>query len=393
MRADAAHERARGTARRGAARPPARARRRRDDTSTRTLHVSSGKPGYETPDRLVPSSARSGTRGRCRTRSGCRGRATSSAASRSTSTPTSRPQAASHGCVRVPRYDAEVALRAARRRDAGDRAGVVAVRCSARSPPLVALCRRGAARRAGAAHRRRCRACSRSGSACRARASRPARSRARRSCLAKGPRDRARARDRARLGVKRVRFVNEPLFSTARRGRPEALGLRARRGHDHRRRRQQRLLLDAVPRRRPGRARPQGPRRRRGLARRWRGCSSACSGATTGADAVASRVSPRAQPFRSPASTCCSRPCAPAAATQPSSTRRSSPPSARQRRPLRRARRRIETDEQYGVVLPKGSLLTPRVSAAVRALVANGTIARLQRRWLATDLSKLLVLR
>lgn len=37
-------------------------------------------------------------------------------------------------------------------------------------------------------------------------------------------------------------------------------------------------------------------------------------------------------------------------------------------------------------------LLAPRVSAAVKALVANGTVGKLQRRWLSTDLTKLPVL-
>jgi polar amino acid transport system substrate-binding protein len=53
----------------------------------------------------------------------------------------------------------------------------------------------------------------------------------------------------------------------------------------------------------------------------------------------------------------------------------------------------LRTNERYGVVLQKGSLLTRQVDAAVRALVANGTISRLQRRWLLTDLSRLPVLR
>jgi polar amino acid transport system substrate-binding protein len=52
----------------------------------------------------------------------------------------------------------------------------------------------------------------------------------------------------------------------------------------------------------------------------------------------------------------------------------------------------LRTNERYGVVVERGSVLTPRVDAAVRALVANGTLARLQRRWLLTDLSRLPVL-
>ncbi len=52
----------------------------------------------------------------------------------------------------------------------------------------------------------------------------------------------------------------------------------------------------------------------------------------------------------------------------------------------------LRTDERYGVVLQKGSPLTRRVNAAVRALVTNGTLTRLQRRWLLTDLAGLRVL-
>jgi polar amino acid transport system substrate-binding protein len=52
----------------------------------------------------------------------------------------------------------------------------------------------------------------------------------------------------------------------------------------------------------------------------------------------------------------------------------------------------LKTQEHYGVVLEKGSPLTPQVSAAIKALVANGTVAKLQRRWLSTDLTKLPVL-
>jgi polar amino acid transport system substrate-binding protein len=52
---------------------------------------------------------------------------------------------------------------------------------------------------------------------------------------------------------------------------------------------------------------------------------------------------------------------------------------------------RLRTNESYGVVLQKGSPLTRRVNAAVRALVANGTLAKLQRRWLLSDLGSLRV--
>ena len=43
-------------------------------------------------------------------------------------------------------------------------------------------------------------------------------------------------------------------------------------------------------------------------------------------------------------------------------------------------------------IIQKGSALTPRVNAAVLALISNGTLRRLQRRWLLTDLGSLRVL-
>ena len=74
----------------------------------RTLHVSTGAAGFATPDgplQRLPQGAQLVVG--ARTRSGCRGRATSSAASPSTSRRTCRRGPASHGCVRVPRYDAQ----------------------------------------------------------------------------------------------------------------------------------------------------------------------------------------------------------------------------------------------------------------------------------------------
>ncbi len=53
----------------------------------------------------------------------------------------------------------------------------------------------------------------------------------------------------------------------------------------------------------------------------------------------------------------------------------------------------LRTNERYGVVIRKGSPLTGQVDAAVRALVSNGTLSRLERRWLLTDLGRLPVLR
>ena len=53
----------------------------------------------------------------------------------------------------------------------------------------------------------------------------------------------------------------------------------------------------------------------------------------------------------------------------------------------------IITHEQYGAVMAKGSKLTPDVSAAIRALTKNGTIAKLQQKWFAIDVSKIPVLK
>jgi polar amino acid transport system substrate-binding protein len=53
----------------------------------------------------------------------------------------------------------------------------------------------------------------------------------------------------------------------------------------------------------------------------------------------------------------------------------------------------IVTNEQYGAVLAKGSKLTPYVSSAIKALTANGTIAKLQKKWFAIDVSKIPVLK
>ena len=53
---------------------------------------------------------------------------------------------------------------------------------------------------------------------------------------------------------------------------------------------------------------------------------------------------------------------------------------------------RIVTRERYGIAFPKGSPLRASVNAALRTLTRNGTLVRLQKRWLSTDLSKLPVL-
>ena len=54
---------------------------------------------------------------------------------------------------------------------------------------------------------------------------------------------------------------------------------------------------------------------------------------------------------------------------------------------------RIVTRERYGIAFPKGSPLRASVNAALRTLIRNGTLARLQKRWLSADVTKLPVLR
>ena len=49
----------------------------------------------------------------------------------------------------------------------------------------------------------------------------------------------------------------------------------------------------------------------------------------------------------------------------------------------------LGTAESYGVVFPKGSRLVPDVDRALAALEQDGTIARLQKRWLGAEMSKL----
>jgi ABC-type amino acid transport substrate-binding protein len=53
----------------------------------------------------------------------------------------------------------------------------------------------------------------------------------------------------------------------------------------------------------------------------------------------------------------------------------------------------IETAEEYGIALPKGSALLGPLNRAIAALVADGTVARLQRKWLTTNVEKLPALR
>jgi len=49
----------------------------------------------------------------------------------------------------------------------------------------------------------------------------------------------------------------------------------------------------------------------------------------------------------------------------------------------------IVTHEQYGAVLQKGSKLTAQLNVGIKKLWANGTIAKLQKKWFNLDFSKL----
>jgi polar amino acid transport system substrate-binding protein len=49
----------------------------------------------------------------------------------------------------------------------------------------------------------------------------------------------------------------------------------------------------------------------------------------------------------------------------------------------------IITHEQYGAVLQKGSKLTPVVNAQIKKLWANGTIAKLQKKWFNVNFAKI----
>jgi polar amino acid transport system substrate-binding protein len=49
----------------------------------------------------------------------------------------------------------------------------------------------------------------------------------------------------------------------------------------------------------------------------------------------------------------------------------------------------IDTHEQYGVLLPKGSPLEIAVNTAIGRLIAGGRIATLSKRWLASDMRRL----
>ncbi|HVG94614.1 MAG TPA: transporter substrate-binding domain-containing protein [Planctomycetota bacterium] len=53
----------------------------------------------------------------------------------------------------------------------------------------------------------------------------------------------------------------------------------------------------------------------------------------------------------------------------------------------------LRTGESYGIALRKGSPITGRVDAALGALLADGTVEQLQRKWLTARLESLPELR
>jgi polar amino acid transport system substrate-binding protein len=53
----------------------------------------------------------------------------------------------------------------------------------------------------------------------------------------------------------------------------------------------------------------------------------------------------------------------------------------------------IVTNEKYGAVLAKGSALKPAVDRAIKALTANGTIGKLQKKWFAINVAEIPILK
>jgi polar amino acid transport system substrate-binding protein len=54
---------------------------------------------------------------------------------------------------------------------------------------------------------------------------------------------------------------------------------------------------------------------------------------------------------------------------------------------------RIVTNERYAIALEEGSPLRPRINAALASVIGSGVLERLRRRWLGTDTATLPVLR
>jgi polar amino acid transport system substrate-binding protein len=53
----------------------------------------------------------------------------------------------------------------------------------------------------------------------------------------------------------------------------------------------------------------------------------------------------------------------------------------------------IETHEQYGAVLQKGSKLTPVIDSVIKQLTKNGTVGKLQKKWFKISFTKIHVLK
>jgi polar amino acid transport system substrate-binding protein len=50
---------------------------------------------------------------------------------------------------------------------------------------------------------------------------------------------------------------------------------------------------------------------------------------------------------------------------------------------------RIVTHEEYGIVLEKNSKLLTALNPVVKALVKDGSVGKMQKKWLAADFAKL----
>jgi polar amino acid transport system substrate-binding protein len=195
-----------------------------------------------------------------------------------------------------------------------------------------------------------------------------------------------------RLAIPRVRFVNEPLFSTLLTGGPKDwdFALAEVTITDARRRRVDfsvpYLTADQAVLVRKG----LEPPRAIAALRRLQLCSERTS---TGAQLIVERIRPSRKPRL---------------ATDPSQLMqllfRGRCDAAVYDAPVLGVARaeapdrfgplagRIVTGERYAAVLENGSRLAGPLNRALRALLQDGTVARLQKRWLTADVSKLRVL-
>jgi len=197
-----------------------------------------------------------------------------------------------------------------------------------------------------------------------------------------------------RLGAPRVRFVQEPLFSTLVSGRPADWDLAI-------------AAITITPERarrvdfsKPYLSADQAVLMRQGFApvpttiAGLRGLQLCSERATTGARAIVDRIKPTKKPrlvanpsqltydlyndrcdaivFDAPV----------LGAARAAAPERYGPFAGR-----------IVTSERYGIAFPKGSPLRASVDTALGALTRDGTLARLQKRWLTADVAKLPVLR